>query len=136
MALTIHLCRGNFQSTWAASGGYERIAEALFTEMDVDGYFLEFDDARSGGFEPLRYLPRHKMAILGLVTTKSGAIETVDSLQRRIEEATHFASLEQLALSPQCGFASTVEGNKITEAQQRSKLELVVQTALKVWGSL
>lgn len=136
MALTIHLCRGNFQSTWAASGGYERIAEALFTEMDVDGYFLEFDDERSGGFEPLRFLPRQKIAVLGLVTTKSGAVETVESLQRRIEQATRFAPLEQLALSPQCGFASTVEGNKITEAQQRAKLELVVQAALKVWGSL
>ncbi len=136
MALTIHLCRGNFQSTWAASGGYERVAEALFTEMNVDGYFLEFDDARSGGFEPLRFLPRHKIAVLGLVTTKAGNIETVDALQRRIEEATRFASLEQLALSPQCGFASTVEGNKITQAQQRAKLELVVQTALRVWGAL
>lgn len=136
MALTIHLCRGNFQSTWAASGGYERVAEALFTEMDVDGYFLEFDDDRSGGFEPLRFLPGNKIAVLGLVTTKSGKIETVESLQRRIEEATHFAALEQLALSPQCGFASTMEGNKITEAQQRAKLELVVQTAMKVWGSL
>jgi len=136
MALTIHLCRGNFQSTWAASGGYERVAEALFAEMDVDGYFLEFDDARSGGFEPLRFLPRNKVAVLGLVTTKSGNdMESVDSLQRRIEQATQFASLEQLALSPQCGFASTMEGNKITEAQQRAKLELVVQTARKVWGS-
>jgi len=136
MTLTIHLCRGNFQSTWAASGGYERIAEALFAEMDVDGYFLEFDDARSGGFEPLRYLPRHKIAVLGLVTTKSGRIETVEALQRRIEEATRFASLEQLALSPQCGFASTQEGNRISQAEQRAKLELVVQTALKVWGSV
>ncbi|HTT06670.1 MAG TPA: 5-methyltetrahydropteroyltriglutamate--homocysteine S-methyltransferase [Steroidobacteraceae bacterium] len=136
MALTIHLCRGNFQSTWAASGGYERVAEALFTEMNVDGYFLEFDDARSGGFEPLRFLPRDKIAVLGLVTTKAGNIETVDALQRRIEQATRFVSLEQLALSPQCGFASTVEGNKITQAQQRAKLELVVQTAMRVWGSL
>lgn len=136
MALTIHLCRGNFQSTWAASGGYERVAEALFSEMNVDGYFLEFDDARSGGFEPLRFMPRQKIAVLGLITTKGGNMETVDALQRRIEEATRFVSLEQLALSPQCGFASTVEGNKITEAQQRAKLDLVVQTALRVWGSL
>lgn len=136
MALTIHLCRGNFQSTWAASGGYERIAEALFGEMNVDGYFLEFDDARSGGFEPLRFLPPHKIAVLGLVTTKAGTMETVEALQRRIEEATRFAPLEQLALSPQCGFASTAEGNKISESQQWHKLELVVQTALKVWGSL
>ena len=136
MALTIHLCRGNFQSTWAASGGYERVAEALFSEMNVEGYFLEFDDERSGGFEPLRFLPRNKIAVLGLVTTKSGNIETVEALERRIEQATRFVPLEQLALSPQCGFASTMEGNKITEAQQRAKLELVVKTATQVWGSL
>jgi len=136
MALTIHLCRGNFRSTWAASGGYERIAEALFGEMNVDGYFLEFDDERSGGFEPLRYLPAGKLAVLGLVTTKSGELETIASLERRIEQATRFVALDQLALSPQCGFASTAEGNRISEPEQRAKLELVVQTACKVWGSL
>jgi 5-methyltetrahydropteroyltriglutamate--homocysteine methyltransferase len=136
MTLAIHLCRGNFRSTWAAQGGYEPVAEALFTQMNVDAYFLEYDSARSGDFAPLRHLPKHKIAVLGLVTTKLGELESPAQLQRRLEQAAKFAPLEQLALSPQCGFSSTVHGNNISFEQQRGKLELVVQTALKVWGSL
>jgi 5-methyltetrahydropteroyltriglutamate--homocysteine methyltransferase len=136
MTLAIHLCRGNFRSTWAAQGGYEPVAEALFTQMNVDAYFLEYDSARSGDFAPLRHLPKHKIAVLGLVTTKLGELESPAQLQRRLDEAAKFVPLEQLALSPQCGFSSTVHGNNISFEQQRSKLELVVRTALEVWGSL
>jgi 5-methyltetrahydropteroyltriglutamate--homocysteine methyltransferase len=134
MTLAIHLCRGNFQSTWAAQGGYEPVAEALLSEMDVDAYFLEYDDARSGDFKPLRFLPKGKTVVLGLVTTKLGQLEKPDDLKRRIEEASRYAPLEQLALSPQCGFSSTVHGNKIAVEQQREKLRLVVETARSVWG--
>jgi 5-methyltetrahydropteroyltriglutamate--homocysteine methyltransferase len=134
MTLAIHLCRGNFQSTWAAQGGYEPVAEALLSEMNVDAYFLEYDDARSGGFGPLRFLPKGKVVVLGLVTTKLGELEKKDDLKRRIDEAAKFAPLEQLALSPQCGFSSTVHGNKIAVDAQRAKLRLVIETADEVWG--
>jgi len=135
MTITTHLCRGNFRSSWAASGSYDYVADALFNRLDVDGYFLEFDDDRSGGFEPLRFLPKgHKRVVLGLVTTKKGAIEDRGEILRRIEAATKFAPLDQLCLSPQCGFSSTKEGNDISVAQQRAKLELVVDVAREVWG--
>jgi 5-methyltetrahydropteroyltriglutamate--homocysteine methyltransferase len=134
MAVTTHLCRGNFRSSWAASGGYDFVAEALFGELAVDGFFLEYDDERSGGFEPLRFVPPGKMVVLGLVTTKSGALEDPDALKRRIEEASRFVPLEQLCLSPQCGFSSTVEGNTLTHDQQAAKLELIVKVAADVWG--
>src|SRR6476469_4918181 len=114
MAVTTHMCRGNFRSSWVAEGGYDFVAEALFNELAVDGFFMEWDDARSGGFEPLRFLPKGKLVVLGLVTTKKGELETKDELKRRIEEASRFADLEQLCLSPQCGFSSTVEGNALT----------------------
>ena len=134
MTLAIHLCRGNFQSTWAAQGGYEPVAEALLSEMDVDAYFLEYDDARSGDFKPLRFLPKNKTVVLGLITTKLGQLENPDDQKRRIDEASKYAPLEQLALSPQCGFSSTVHGNNIAVAQQREKLKLVVDVARAVWG--
>jgi 5-methyltetrahydropteroyltriglutamate--homocysteine methyltransferase len=135
MTLAVHLCRGNFKSTWAAQGGYEPVAEALLSEMDVDAYFLEYDDARSGDFRPLRFLPKGKVVVLGLVTTKLGVLESKDDLKRRIDEAARFAPIEQLALSPQCGFSSTVHGNNIAFDAQRAKLRLVVETAEEVWGS-
>lgn len=134
MLLAMHLCRGNFQSTFAASGDYEPVAEALLSEMDLDAYFLEYDDARSGDFRPLRFLKKGRIAVLGLVTTKVGTLEDVDALKRRIDEAAKFAPLEQLALSPQCGFASSAEGNDISWDNQRRKLELVVKVAREVWG--
>ena len=134
MTLAVHLCRGNFQSTWAAQGGYEPVAEALLSEMDVDGYFLEYDDARSGDFKPLRFLPKGKTVVLGLVTTKLGQLESKDDLKRRIDEAAKYVPLEQLCLSPQCGFSSTVHGNDIAVEAQRAKLQLVVETAREVWG--
>jgi 5-methyltetrahydropteroyltriglutamate--homocysteine methyltransferase len=135
MTLTTHLCRGNFRSSWAATGSYDHVADALFNKLDVDGYFLEFDDARSGGFEPLRFLPHgRKRVVLGLVTTKSGTLEQRDEILRRIEAAAKFAPLDQLCLSPQCGFSSTKEGNALTFAEQRAKLELVVDVAREVWG--
>jgi 5-methyltetrahydropteroyltriglutamate--homocysteine methyltransferase len=134
MTLAVHLCRGNFKSTWAAQGGYEPVAEALLSEMDVDAYFLEYDDARSGDFRPLRFLPKGKTVVLGLVTTKLDAMEKKDELKRRIDEASKFAPLEQLALSPQCGFSSTVHGNRIAVEAQRAKLALVVETAREVWS--
>ena len=134
MTLAIHLCRGNFKSTWAAQGDYEPVAEALLAEMDVDAYFLEYDDERSGGFAPLRFLPKGKVVVLGLVSTKTGVLESKDALKRRIDEAARYAPLEQLALSPQCGFSSTVHGNDIAWEMQRRKLELVVETAAEVWG--
>jgi 5-methyltetrahydropteroyltriglutamate--homocysteine methyltransferase len=134
MTLAIHLCRGNFQSTWAAQGGYEPVAEALLSEMNVDAYFLEYDDARSGDFKPLRFLPKGKIVVLGLVTTKLETLEKKDDIKRRIEEAAKFVPLEQLALSPQCGFSSTVHGNKIAVDAQRTKLRLVIETAEEVWG--
>ena len=135
MRICIHLCRGNFKSAWAAEGGYEPVAEVLFNELDVDGYFLEYDDARSGDFAPLRFVPRDKTVVLGLVSTKLASIESKDDIKRRIDEAARFMPLEQMALSPQCGFSSTVHGNAIAVEAQRAKLALVVDTANDVWGS-
>ena len=129
MAITTHMCRGNFRSSWVAEGGYDFVAEALFNELAVDGFFMEWDDARSGGFEPLRFLPKGKVVVLGLVTTKTGELETKDFLKRRIEEATQYADLDQLCLSPQCGFSSTVEGNTLSIEQQADKLRLIVEVA-------
>jgi 5-methyltetrahydropteroyltriglutamate--homocysteine methyltransferase len=134
MAVTTHLCRGNFRSSWAAEGGYDFVAEALFGGLEVDGFFLEYDDARSGGFEPLRFVPPGKYVVLGLVTTKRGELESKDLLKRRIDEASRYVPIEQLCLSPQCGFSSTVEGNALTRDEQIAKLELVVETAAEVWG--
>jgi 5-methyltetrahydropteroyltriglutamate--homocysteine methyltransferase len=135
MVVCVHLCRGNFKSAWAAEGGYEPVAQALFEELDVDGYFLEYDDARSGDFAPLRFLPKHKVVVLGLVTTKLSQLESADDIARRIEQAARYAPLEQLCLSPQCGFSSTVHGNQIAREAQAAKLRLVVETAHRVWGS-
>ena len=134
MTVCMHLCRGNFQSAWVAEGGYDPIAEVLFNEIDVEGYFLEYDSPRAGGFAPLRFLPKGKIAVLGLVTTKSGALESKDVLKRRIDEAAKYAPLDQLALSPQCGFSSTVEGNKVTLDDEIAKLRLVAEVAREVWG--
>jgi methionine synthase II (cobalamin-independent) len=134
MAVTTHMCRGNFRSSWAAAGGYDFVAEALFSELAVDGFFLEFDDERSGGFEPLRFVPAGKMVVLGLVTTKRGELESKDDLKRRIDEAARFVPLDQLCLSGQCGFSSTVEGNALTQDEQAAKLALIVETATEVWG--
>jgi 5-methyltetrahydropteroyltriglutamate--homocysteine methyltransferase len=134
MTVCMHLCRGNFQSAWVAEGGYDPIAEVLFNEIDVEGYFLEYDSPRAGGFAPLRFLPKGKIAVLGLVTTKSGALESKDALKRRIDEAAKYAPLDQLALSPQCGFSSTVEGNKVTLDDEIAKLRLVAEVAREVWG--
>jgi len=134
MSICTHLCRGNFRSSWAASGGYDHVAEALFGELKVDGYFLEYDDARSGTFEPLRFVPKGKKIVLGLVTTKKGEMEKKDDLKRRIDQAAKYVPLDQLCLSPQCGFSSTVEGNVLTIDQQFEKLRLVVETAREVWG--
>jgi 5-methyltetrahydropteroyltriglutamate--homocysteine methyltransferase len=135
LTVTTHLCRGNFRSSWAAEGSYDYVAETLFGALEVDGFFLEYDDARSGGFEPLRFIPPGKMVVLGLVTTKRGALESKDDLIRRIEEASRYVPIEQLCLSPQCGFSSTVEGNVLTRDEQAAKLALVVETAAAVWGS-
>lgn len=134
MTLAMHLCRGNFKSTFAASGDYEPVAEALLSEMNIDAYFLEYDDDRSGDFRPLRFLKKGKTVVLGLVTTKVGQMESKDDLKRRIDEAAKYAPLEQLALSPQCGFSSTVHGNNIAVEDQRNKLRLVIETAQDVWG--
>ncbi|TDD56211.1 5-methyltetrahydropteroyltriglutamate--homocysteine S-methyltransferase [Nonomuraea terrae] len=134
MTITTHMCRGNFRSSWAASGGYDFVAEALFNELKVDGFFLEYDDERSGGFEPLRFVPKGKMVVLGLVTTKRGELESKDTLKRRIDEAAKYVDLDQICLSPQCGFSSTVEGNQLTEDQQFAKLSLIAETAREVWG--
>jgi len=134
MAITTHLCRGNFRSSWAASGGYDFVAEALFSELAVDGFFLEYDDERSGGFEPLRFVPEGKMVVLGLVTTKRPELESKDDLKRRIDEAAKFVPLDQICLSGQCGFSSTVEGNALTYDEQVAKLRLIVETARDVWG--
>jgi methionine synthase II (cobalamin-independent) len=135
MSVTTHMCRGNFRSSWAAEGGYDFVAEALFNELEVDGFFMEWDDERSGGFEPLRLLPRgEKHVVLGLVTTKRGELEAKDELKRRIEEASKYAPIEQLCLSPQCGFSSTVEGNVLSHEEQWAKLRLIVEVAQEVWG--
>jgi len=134
MTVCTHLCRGNFASAWVAEGGYDPVAEVLFNELKVDGYFLEFDSPRAGNFAPLRYLPQGKRLTLGLVTTKTGELERADDLKRRIDEASKYVPLDQLGISPQCGFSSTVLGNKLTAEDQVAKLELVVQVAREVWG--
>jgi 5-methyltetrahydropteroyltriglutamate--homocysteine methyltransferase len=134
MTVCTHLCRGNFRSSWVAAGGYDHVADALFGQLDVDGFFLEYDDARSGGFEPLRFVPKGKTVVLGIVTSKKGALEQKDDLKRRIDEASRFVSLDQLCLSPQCGFSSTVDGNALTVEEQIAKLSLVVETARDIWG--
>ena len=136
MTVCVHLCRGNFKSAWAAEGGYEPVAEVLFNELAVDGYFLEYDDARSGDFAPLRHLPKGKTVVLGLVSTKIGQLESKDALKRRIDDAARFAPIEQMCVSPQCGFSSTVHGNEIAVESQASKLRLVVETARDVWGAV
>ena len=135
MVVCMHLCRGNFAGAWVAEGGYDPIAELLFNEIAVDGYFLEYNSPRAGSFAPLRFLPKGKIAVLGLVTTKSAALETKDDLKRRIDEASRYAPLEQLALSPQCGFSSGIGGNTMTVEDEIAKLKLVVETAREVWGS-
>ena len=135
MAITMHLCRGNFRSTFIASGGYEPVAELMFNEIKVHGYFMEFDTERAGGFEPLRFVPKGKQVVLGLVTSKSGTLESKDELKRRIDQAAKFVPLEQLCLSPQCGFASSEDGNILAEEEQWRKLDLVVKTAEEVWGN-
>jgi 5-methyltetrahydropteroyltriglutamate--homocysteine methyltransferase len=132
--VTTHLCRGNFRSSWTAEGGYDFVAEVLFGELDVDGFFLEYDDARAGGFEPLRFVPPDKQVVLGLVTTKRPQLESKDELKRRIDEAARYVPLDQLCLSGQCGFSSTVEGNDLTIDEQIAKLALIVETAAEVWG--
>jgi 5-methyltetrahydropteroyltriglutamate--homocysteine methyltransferase len=135
MTVCTHMCRGNFRSSWVAEGGYDHVAEALFGELAVDGFFLEYDDARSGGFAPLRFVPKGpKKVVLGLVTSKRPELESKDELKRRIDEAAKYLPLEQLCLSPQCGFSSTVEGNALTIEQQKAKLRLVVEVAREVWG--
>ncbi|MFO1303293.1 MAG: 5-methyltetrahydropteroyltriglutamate--homocysteine S-methyltransferase [Burkholderiales bacterium] len=136
MTACVHLCRGNFKSAWAAEGGYEPVAEVLFNELAVDGYFLEYDDARSGDFAPLRHVPKGKTVVLGLVSTKVGQLESKDDLKRRIDAAAKLVPLDQLCLSPQCGFSSTVHGNDIAVESQTSKLKLVVETAREVWGGV
>ena len=135
MVITTHVCRGNFRSTWISSGGYEPVAETMLAGTNYDGYFLEYDSERAGGFEPLRYLPKgNKIVVVGVITSKSGELEKKDDIKRRLEEAAKFAPLDQLALSPQCGFASTEEGNILTEEEQWAKLRLAVDVANEVWG--
>jgi methionine synthase II (cobalamin-independent) len=134
LTVTTHLCRGNFRSSWAAEGGYDFVAEALFTQLAVDGFFLEYDTERAGGFAPLRFVPPGKQVVLGLVTTKSGRLESKEDLKRRIEEASQYVPLDQLCLSPQCGFSSTVEGNVLGYDEQMAKLALIVETARDIWG--
>jgi len=136
MTVCVHLCRGNFKSAWAAEGGYEPVAEVLFNELAVDGYFLEYDDVRSGDFAPLRHVPKGKTVVLGLVSTKIGQLESKDDLKRRIDAAAKLVPIEQLCLSPQCGFSSTVHGNDIALESQTAKLRLVVETARDVWGGV
>jgi 5-methyltetrahydropteroyltriglutamate--homocysteine methyltransferase len=134
LVVTTHMCRGNNQSMWAAEGGYDFVADALFNQLEVDGFFCEWDDERSGGFEPLRFVPKGKRVVLGLVTTKRGELEGKDYLKRRVEEAARFVDIDQLCLSPQCGFSSTKDGNDLTQEQQWAKLALIVETAQEVWG--
>ena len=134
MTVTTHMCRGNFRSSWVAEGGYDFVAEAVFGELGVDGFFLEYDDERSGSFEPLRFVPRGRMVVLGLVTTKRGELESKEALKRRIDEAARYVPLDQLCLSPQCGFSSTAEGNLLSRDQLEAKLRLIVETAAEVWG--
>jgi 5-methyltetrahydropteroyltriglutamate--homocysteine methyltransferase len=134
MSVTTHMCRGNFRSSWAAEGGYDFVAEALFNQLEVDGFFMEWDDERSGGFAPLRFVPKGKQVVLGLVTTKRGELEDPDTIKRRIEEASQFVDVDQLCLSPQCGFSSTVEGNDLSIDEEFAKLRLIVEVAHDVWG--
>ena len=134
MTITMHLCRGNFRSSFVASGGYEPIAEMLFNTIAVHGYFMEYDTARAGSFEPLRFVPKGKTVVLGLVTSKSGTLESKDELKRRIEEATKFIDIDQLCLSPQCGFASTEDGNTLAAEEQWAKLAMIVELADEIWG--
>ena len=135
MVITTHVCRGNFRSTWISEGGYEPVAETLLGKINYDGYFLEYDTERAGGFEPLRFLPKgDKQVVLGLITSKSGTLEDKGEIKKRIEEAAKFAPLEQFCLSPQCGFASTEEGNILTEDQQWAKMREIVELADEVWG--
>ena len=135
MVVTMHSCRGNFRSTWIAEGGYEPVAEVMFNDTNIDGYFLEYDSDRAGGFEPLRFFPKgKKQLVLGLVTSKSGRLEPRDEIKRRIDEATKYVALDQLCLSPQCGFASTEEGNVLAEDEQWAKLRMIVELAEEVWG--
>ncbi|MGH3311017.1 MAG: 5-methyltetrahydropteroyltriglutamate--homocysteine S-methyltransferase [Streptomyces sp.] len=135
LRVTTHMCRGNFASSWVASGSYDFVAEALFGGLEVDGFFLEYDDERSGGFEPLRFVPKGKQVVLGLVTSKHPELESKDALKRRIDEAARYVDLDQLCLSPQCGFSSTLEGNNLTIDDQLAKLRLIVETAEEVWGA-
>jgi 5-methyltetrahydropteroyltriglutamate--homocysteine methyltransferase len=128
------MCRGNYRSSWVAEGGYDFVAEALFGELAVDGFFCEFDDERSGGFEPLRFVPPGKRVVLGLITSKRPELESKDVLKRRVDQASKYVPLDQLCLSPQCGFSSTVEGNALTTDEQVAKLRLVVETAEEIWG--
>ena len=135
MAITMHSCRGNFRSTWIAEGGYDFVAEQLLGNTNLDGYFLEYDSDRAGGFEPLRFFPKgKKQLVLGLVTSKSGKLESKDDIKRRIDEATKYVALDQLCLSPQCGFASTEEGNVLAEDEQWAKLRMIVELSKEVWG--
>jgi 5-methyltetrahydropteroyltriglutamate--homocysteine methyltransferase len=136
MRITMHLCRGNFRSMWIAQGGYEPVAEILFHKIGVDGYFLEYDTERAGGFEPLKLVPKDKLVVLGLVTSKSGVLESKDDLKRRLDQASRYLDLDQLCLSPQCGFASTEEGNRLSEVEQWAKLSRIVETANEVWGTV
>jgi 5-methyltetrahydropteroyltriglutamate--homocysteine methyltransferase len=135
MTTAMHLCRGNFQSTFVASGGYEPVAEILFNEINIQAYFMEYDSDRAGGFEPLRFVPKNKMVVLGLVTSKSGQLESKDELKRRIDQAARYIDLDQLCLSPQCGFASTEEGNILAEDEQWAKLRTIVEVSNEVWGT-
>jgi 5-methyltetrahydropteroyltriglutamate--homocysteine methyltransferase len=134
MVISMHLCRGNFRSSWIAQGGYEPVAEMLFNQIGVDAYFMEFDTERAGSFEALRFVPKGKTVVLGLVTSKTGALESVEELQRRIDDAARYVDLQQICLSPQCGFASTEEGNSLSEAEQWAKLARIVEVARKIWG--
>ena len=136
MTITMHLCRGNFRSTFIASGGYEPVAEMLFNTINVHGYFMEYDTERAGGFEPLRFVPKGKKVVLGLVTSKTGTLESKDEIKRRIDEAAKFVPLDQLCLSPQCGFASSEEGNILAEEEQWAKLRMIVEIADEVWGDM
>jgi 5-methyltetrahydropteroyltriglutamate--homocysteine methyltransferase len=135
MTVCTHMCRGNFRSSWVATGGYEYVADAMFNQLNVTGFFLEYDDDRSGGFEPLRFVPKDKIVVLGLVTSKRRDLESKDALKRRLDEASKYISLDQVCLSPQCGFSSTVDGNSLTSDEQMAKLRLVIETAHDVWGS-
>jgi 5-methyltetrahydropteroyltriglutamate--homocysteine methyltransferase len=136
MTVCIHTCRGNFRSTWLAKGGYDYVAQTAFSTIDVDGFFLEYDDERSGGFEPLRYIPKGKRVVLGLVSSKVPQLESKDALKKRIEQASEFVPLENLCLSPQCGFSSTHHGNNLTVEQEKAKLRLCIDVANEVWGIL